>query len=43
MPTQQNICAIDPAAAKFEYLAARIGLPVSASLILGSLLLLTRP
>ena len=42
MSARQNICAIEPAAAKFNLVTDTGGLPV-ASLILGSLLLLIRP
>ncbi len=42
MPTQQTICAIEPAAAKSMAWADAVGMP-AATLILGSLLLLIRP
>ena len=42
MSARHTICAIEPAAAKFNLATGAGGLPV-ATLILGSLLLLIRP
>ncbi len=43
MSMRQTICAIEPAAAKFNLVANAGGLPLAKNLILGTLLLLIRP